>query len=91
LIPSRLRQHQISVAFLETWSRDALHCGVKHLAKVAKTLAAHHSGLLNYFNHPITSAMVEGINNKKTLKRQGYGFSDQEYFKLRLYHLHTQM
>ena len=78
-------------AFLETWCRDALNSGVKHLAKVAKTLAAYRSGLLNYFKHPITSAMVEGINNKiKTLKRQAYGFRDQEYFKLRLYHLHTQ-
>ncbi|MEN6483965.1 MAG: transposase, partial [Syntrophobacteraceae bacterium] len=33
----------------------------------------------------------EGINNKiKTLKRQAYGFRDMVYFKLRLYHLHTQ-
>jgi transposase len=34
---------------------------------------------------------VEGLINKiKTLKRQAYGFRDSEYFKLRLYHLHTQ-
>jgi transposase len=78
-------------AFLETWCADALKSGIKHLARVAKTLAAYRSGLLNYFKHPITSAMVEGINNKiKTLKRQAYGFRDQEYFKLRLFHLHTQ-
>jgi transposase len=77
--------------FLETWCADALRSGIKHLAKVAKTLAGYRTGLLNYFRHPITSAVVEGINNKiKTLKRQAYGFRDQEYFKLRLYHLHTQ-
>jgi hypothetical protein len=59
--------------------------------RVAKTLAGYRTGLLNYFKHPITSAMVEGINNKiKTLKRQAYGFRDKEYFRLRLYHLHTQ-
>lgn len=78
-------------AFLETWCADALRSGIKHLAKVAKTLSAYRTGLLNYFTHPITSAVVEGINNKiKTLKRQAYGFRDQEYFKLRLYHLHAQ-
>ncbi|MGA2939173.1 MAG: transposase [Syntrophobacteraceae bacterium] len=34
---------------------------------------------------------MEGLINKiKTLKRQAYGFRDSEYFKLRLYHLHTQ-
>jgi transposase len=77
--------------FLETWCADALRSGIKQLAKVAKTLAGYRSGLLSYFKHPITSAVVEGINNKiKTLKRQAYGFRDQEYFKLRLYHLHTQ-
>lgn len=77
--------------FLETWCQDALQSGIKHLVKVAKTLAGYRTGLLNYFKHPITSAMVEGINNKiKTLKRQAYGFRDKEYFKLRLYHLHTQ-
>ena len=27
----------------------------------------------------------------KTLKGQAYGTRDQEYFKLRLYHLHTHM
>jgi transposase len=29
---------------------------------------------------------LEGLNNKiKVLKRQAYGFRDNEYFKLRLY------
>jgi transposase len=32
---------------------------------------------------------LEGMNNKvKVLKRQAYGFRDEEYFKLRLYFLH---
>lgn len=77
--------------FLETWCKDALQSGIKQLVKVAKTLAGYRTGLLNYFRHPITSAVMEGINNKiKTLKRMAYGFRDEEYFKLRLYHLHTQ-
>jgi hypothetical protein len=61
------------------------------LAKVAKTLGAYKTGLLNYFKHFIINGVVEGINNKiKTLKRQAYSFRDMLYFKLRLYHLHTQ-
>lgn len=77
--------------FLETWCQDALNSGIKHLKKVAKTLATYRTGLLNYFKHRITNATTEGINNKiKTLKRQAYGFRDIEYFKLRLYRLHTQ-
>jgi transposase len=77
--------------FLAIWCRDAWHSGIKQLADVAKTLASYRTGLLTYFKHRITSGAVEGIVNKiKTLKRQAYGFRDMEYFKLRLYHLHTQ-
>jgi transposase len=78
-------------AFLETWCQDALASGITQLKKVAKTLATYRTGILNYFTHKITNAITEGITNKiKTLKRQAYGFRDMEYFKLRLYHLHTQ-
>jgi transposase len=77
--------------FLAVWCRDAMNSGIKVLKKVGKTLAGYRTGLLNYFDHPITSGAVEGLINKiKTLKRQAYGFRDSEYFKLRLYHLHTQ-
>ncbi len=77
--------------FLTVWCRDAMNSGIKALKRVGKTLAGYRTGLLNYFDHRITSGAVEGLVNKiKTLKRQAYGFRDAEYFKLRLYHLHTQ-
>ncbi len=70
--------------------RGAMASGIKALMKVGKTPAAYRAGLLNYFKHRIVSGAVEGLINKiKTLKRQAYGFRDPEYFKLRLYHLHT--
>jgi transposase len=77
--------------FLAVWCRDAMQSGIKALKRVGKTLGSYRTGLLNYFEHRITSGAVEGLINKiKTLKRQAYGFRDPEYFKLRLYHLHTQ-
>jgi transposase len=77
--------------FLTLWCRDAMNSGIKALVRVGKTLAGYRTGLLNYFDHPITSGAVEGLVNKiKTLRRQAYGFRDPRYFKLRLYHLHTQ-
>jgi transposase len=78
-------------AFLAVWCRDAINSGIKALKRVGNTLGAYRTGLLNYFKHRITSGAVEGLINKiKTLKRQAYSFRDPEYFKLRLYHLHTQ-
>jgi transposase len=80
-----------AITFLDAWCKDAENSGIKPLKKIAKTLMHHSHGLLNYYFHHISCGLVEGINNKiKTLKRQAYGFRDIAYFKLRLYHLHSQ-
>jgi len=77
--------------FLDAWCTDAESSGIMQLKKIANTLMHHSHGLLNYYYHRITCGPVEGINNKiKTLKRQAYGYRDMTYFKLRLYHLHSQ-
>ena len=80
-----------AVEFLNAWCNDAESTSIEPLKRVAKSLMHHSHGLLNYFYHRISCGLVEGLNNKiKTLKRQAYGFRDMAYFKLRLYHLHSQ-
>ena len=77
--------------FLFNWIQDARSTKLRPLMKLAQTLENHLYGLLSYFKYHISNGFAEGINNKiKTLKRQAYGFRDEEYFKLRLYHLHAQ-
>jgi transposase len=76
-------------SYLMNWLYKAWISGIKPFAKFATTIASHHQDILNYFDHQITTGMVEGINNKiKVLKRQAYGFRDTEYFKLRIYAHH---
>lgn len=68
---------------------EAVDSGVRHLAKLGKTLLRHMEGILAYFEHRITSGKLEGTNNKiKVLKRQAYGYRDDEFFKLKLKGLH---
>ena len=56
---------------------------------MAKTLRRHASGILAYAKPPITSAKLEGINNKiKTLTKRSYGFHDENFFLLKLLSLH---
>lgn len=75
--------------FLDAWTKEARASGLPHFVKLAATLDSHREGLLAYFRHRISSGPLEGMNNKiKVLKRQAYGFRDEEYFKLRLYFLH---
>jgi transposase len=75
--------------YLGNWLKKAWVSGIRPIMQFAKRIASHRSGILNYFKHPITTAKVEGINNKiKVLKRKAYGFRDICYFKLRIYALH---
>jgi transposase len=75
--------------FLDGWIRRAEASGIKMLQQMAKTLAAHRSGLLAYYDAMITSGPMEGTNNKiKTMKRQAYGFRDKEFFKLKILAIH---
>src|SRR3954447_160798 len=80
---------RFATAFLDGWIRLAEASGVKILKQMAKTLAAHRSGLLAYYEVMITSGPMEGTNNKiKTMKRQAYGFRDRDFFKLKILAIH---
>jgi transposase len=90
-----LRQfwNQLGKAFATTlcddWIRHASESGIKVLQQIAKTLAAHRTGLLAYYDVMISSGPMEGTNNKiKTIKRQAYGLRDMEFFNLKILTTH---
>jgi transposase len=76
-------------AFLTDWIRRAEASGVRALQQMARTLESHRAGLLAYYDYRISTGPLEGTNNKiKTMKRQAYGFRDQEFFKLKILAIH---
>ena len=78
-----------ATTFLDGWIRRANASGIRVLQQMAKTLAAHRTGLLAYYDVMISSGPMEGTNNKiKTMKRQAYGFRDMEFFKLKILAIH---
>jgi len=80
---------RFATTFLDGWIRRAEASGIKILQQMAKTLAAHRSGLLAYYDVMISSGPLEGTNHKiKTMKRQAYGFRDREFFKLKILAIH---
>jgi transposase len=80
---------RFATTFLDGWVRRAEASGIKVLQQMARTLAAHRSGLLAYYDAMITSGPMEGTNHKiKTMKRQAYGFRDREFFKLKILAIH---
>ncbi len=74
--------------------RDTANAGCgpsnkKRPPKLANTIAAHRTGILAYYDFPISTAPLEGTNNKiKTMQRAAYGFRDKEFFKLKIFAIH---
>ena len=58
----------------------------RHFRWFGNLINKHFEGIIAHATYKITSGKVEGINNKiKTLRRQGYGYPDDEYFFLKLF------
>lgn len=56
---------------LDEWIQKASSSGIAMLKTMAKTLSAYKSGILGYYDFPISTGPLEGTNNKiKTMKRQ---------------------
>jgi transposase len=80
---------QIAETVLLDWITCAESTGIRMLQDFAKTLRAHAWGILAHYDYPISTGPLEGTNNKiKTMKRQAYGFRDQEFFRLKILGIH---
>jgi len=85
----RCESRREAIRLFFDWLRKAFYSGVKKLVEFALKMKRHARTILNYFRYPISTAMVEGLNNKiKVVKRKAYGYRDVEYFKLKIYNLH---
>jgi transposase len=75
--------------FLEDWLACARASGIRMLEQFANTLEEHQEGILNYYDYPISTGPLEGTNNKiQLMKRNAYGYRDQEFFKLKILGAH---
>ncbi len=76
--------------FFGQWIAKAIASGINKLKKFADTLLSHRDGIFNWYQHKISTGPLEGLNNKiKVLKRTAYGYRDMDYFKLKIYALHS--
>ena len=76
-------------AWLYDWIREAIRSEVTQMIKAGMSMFKHREGILAWYDMRITTAMVEGINNKiKVMKREACGSTDDRPFGLRLVALH---
>lgn len=78
-------------AALDDWIREASTSKLPSFVRTATTLRKWRTEILNYWQHPITNAVVEGKHNRvKVLKRRAYGYRNERTFLLRILNLfHT--
>ena len=70
---------------------QAIDSKVQPLIEMAATLKAYKPFILAWYDHTISNGKIEGTNNKiKVLKRQAYGYRNDEFFTLKLYALHDK-
>lgn len=70
---------------LEEWCEMARSVGYECVSKFASRLENYSYGILNHCDYPIGTSRLEGCNNKiKVIKRQAYGYHDDEFFALKI-------
>lgn len=68
------------------WIENVKKSKIEELIKCLKTIRKYFYGIYNYFRYKVTNAGSEGLNNKiNVIKRRAYGFSDLEYFTLKIF------
>ena len=76
-------------AFLYDWISRAESSKIRVLMRFAGALGVYRTGILAWYDYPISTGPLEGTNNKiKTMKRQAYGFRDMEFLKLKIMAIH---
>jgi len=76
---------------LDIWIDRAENSGIAVLKTMARTLRMCRQGLLNWYQHPISTGPLEGFNNKaQTMKRQAYGYRNMKFYTLKLRTLHIK-
>ncbi len=72
--------------FWKRWYFWATHSRLEPIRKAAQTVRRHIDNILTYYQHPVTNAMSEGLNNKiQKIKSMACGFRNIENFKTAIY------
>jgi len=71
---------------LRKWIATAKHAHIPELDAYTKMLERRIDGIITHARYPISNGPLEGVNNLiKTIRRQAYGYRDQQYFFLKIW------
>ena len=81
----RIKNPRVASQVLDAMILTAAISSTREVKTLGKTLSSWRSEVLNYFDHRITNARLEGFNNKASLvRRRAYGYKNLENYRLQL-------
>lgn len=81
----KIKTKEKAHAFIDYFKSLIEESEIPELKSFSKTLDNWLDQILNYYDYPITNGLIEGNNHKiKNINRRGYGYRNQENFKLRV-------
>jgi transposase len=82
----RYKRRGWAVKHFRSWNQWATRSRLEPVRKVATMLRVHLSNVLTYFDHRITTATCEGVNNKiQAIKHSAFGFRNRAHFRTAIF------
>jgi transposase len=82
----RYKRRGWAVRHFRSWNRWATRSRLEPVRKVATMLRGHLGNVLTYFDHRVTSATCEGMNNRiQAIKHQAFGFRNRDHFRTAIF------
>jgi transposase len=82
----RYKRRGWAVKHFASWHRWASRSRLEPVRKVATMLRGHLSNVLTYFDHRITNAASEGMNNRiQAIKHSAFGFRNRDNFRTAIF------
>ncbi len=76
---------------LRQWITNAKACSIDILTRIANTIEKRMDGIVAFWETRLSNSHMEGFNSKiRGLIKMGYGYQDDEFFKLKIYDLPDQ-
>ena len=85
----RQKDKKEALNFLNRWIMEAIFVSSRPFRKLAKTIALHRDEILAWYDFPISTGPLEGLNNKiKVLNRRAFGYRNLRFYRLRILFIH---
>jgi transposase len=82
----RYKRRGWAVKHFRGWNQWAIRSRLEPVRKVAAMLRGHLDNVLTYFDHRITNATCEGVNNKiQAIKHSAFGFRNRDHFRTAIF------